>query len=301
MKRNHDEHKVQGDSMHQAIPLLYTKEQYERALERAKQHPDRSQDPNSITRGHGLITGCLGEIIVEDYLEHISETDDDERDINNKLQYDILLKDGTKLEVKSKGHSVLSCPNFYDCSVSALCKQKPDYYVFVRIHGRKLRETYGFDHQHTRKAWICGMIPREDMITQERLVKRGSVVRNSSHYNFTAKSNCYNIKIRELAPLRTNFGKKIDLCRALTLTFRDCKFEDFIYIDEDEYFAVQDGDSLICGYYEGLSNLCTEDRKHFEENVETYLFYHSMETDVSALQKRKEQGDWEIQRFKRMT
>ena len=119
MKRNLEEQK-QGNSMNEAIPLFYTKEQYERALARSQKHPDRSTDPQSITRGHGLITGCLGEIIVEDYLEHIGQTDDDEaREVKEKLQYDILLKDGTTLEVKSKGHSVLTCPNFYDCSVSA--------------------------------------------------------------------------------------------------------------------------------------------------------------------------------------
>lgn len=295
MKRNLEEQK-QGSSMNEAIPLFYTREQYEKAMERAKKHPDRSTDPQSITRGYGLITGCLGEIIVEDYLEHIAQTDDDERAVKDKLQYDILLRNGTALEVKSKGHSVLSCPNFYDCSVSAInSRQRADYYVFVRIHGRKLRDCYGFDHSNSRKAWICGMAKKEEMVKPERLMKRGTVIKNSSYFDFKAKSNCYQIKIRELKPLSRDFGKKIDLCASGQLVWRADGLPEFLESGEEEYFCSYDK-FWQGGYFAGLASLDTKDREHFEKHVDVYVFYRTMQKDTTELEAAKA-GDWKLKRL----
>ena len=282
--------------MNEAIPLFYTKEQYDKAVERVKKHPDRSTDPQSITRGHGLITGCLGEIIVEDYLEHIGQTDDDEaREVKEKLQYDILLKDGTTLEVKSKGHSVLTCPNFYDCSVSAInSKQRADFYVFVRIHGRKLRDCYGFDHSNSRKAWICGMAKKEEMVKPERLMKRGTVIKNSSYFDFKAKSNCYQIKIRELQALPRDFGKKIDLSGRLEWKAED--LPKFLESVEEEYFCSYDK-FWQGGYFAGLASLDTKDREHFEKHVELYVFYRTVQKDTTELEAAKANGNWKLRRL----
>tara|TARA_B100000925_G_scaffold290542_1_gene276008 strand:+ start:431 stop:1297 length:867 start_codon:yes stop_codon:yes gene_type:complete len=283
---------LQEENMNEAIEITYTKEQYQRAVERAKQHPDRSRDPSSITRGYGLITGCLGEIIIEDYLLEIAEADNDEKkDIKSKLQFDIRLNNGTKLEVKSKGQSVNSCPNFYDCSVSAFnSKQQTDHYVFVRIQGRKLRKSYGFDHSQSSKAWICGLIEKEEMINPKRLLKRGTIIENSSYFKYKAKSNCYQIKISELKPLQKDFGKKVDLIAEGQLTFKNSSFQQFAeQEEEDEYFFVRhDPHPAITGYYQGLNELTTEDRKHFEENVDRYI------------QKLIPDGKYEVQRFKRV-
>ena len=280
------------ENMNEAIEITYTKEQYQRAVERAKQHPDRSTDPSSITRGHGLITGCLGEIIIEDYLTEIAEADNDEKkDIKSKLQFDIKLNNGILLEVKSKGQSVNSCPNFYDCSVSAFnSKQRADYYVFVRIQGRKLRDSYGYDHSQSSKAWLCGLIEKEEMINPKRLLKRGTIIENSSYFKYKAKSNCYQIKISELKPLQKDFGKKVDLIGEGRVTFKDATFQQFAeQEEEDEYFFVKNASpSPIGGYYQGLNELTTEDRKHFEENVDRYI------------QKLIPDGKWEVQRFKRV-
>ena len=299
MKRSHEEHKQQqGSSMNESIPLFYTKEQYDRAVERAKKHPDRSTDPQSITRGHGLITGCLGEVIVEDYLrDQIAQTDDDEaREVKDKLQYDILLKDGTTLEVKSKGHSVLTCPNFYDCSVSAInSKQRADYYVFVRIHGRKLRDCYGFDHSSSRKAWICGMAKKEEMVKPERLMKRGTVIKNSSYFDFKAKSNCYQIKIRELEVLPRDFGKKIDLCASGRLVWKAEGLPEFLASDEEEYFCCYDK-FWQGGYFAGLASLDTKNREHFEKHVDVYVFYTAMQKNTTELEAAKA-GDWKLKRL----
>lgn len=289
------------DTMNEAITVFYTNEQYNRAVQRAKSHPDRSTDPQSITRGHGLLTGLLGEIIVEDYLrDQIAATDDDCRNIKDKLNYDIMLKDGTTLEVKSKGHSVLSCPNWYDASVSAInAKQKADYYVFVRIHGRKLRDCYGFDHSKCRKAWICGIVQKEEIIRPERLMKRGTVIRNSSYFDFKAKSNCYQIKIRELQALPKDFGKKIDLLSSGTLSWVPCQLPDYFASDENEYCCMGYKDAWTGGYFKGLSALSSKEWNHFNENIDTYAFYKKMQKENSELMKAKKSG-WQCIRLKQV-
>ena len=266
-----------------AIKVSFTKEQYERAVERAKQHPDRSNDNQSITRGRGLLTGCLGEIIVEDYLKHVKSCDDDAREMKDKYNFDILLNDGTTLEVKSKGHGVSDCPSFYDCSVSAINpRQKADYYVFVRIHGKRLRNVYGFDHSNSNKAWICGIKAKEDMIQPQRLMKRGTVVQNSSNFNYVAKSSCYQIKISELEPLEKDFGARINLIESGSIRLRKGALLDFAgQQTEDEFFLEPSGQVV---WFEGLSALTVVEKKHFQENV--------------ALYTESDKAD-ELQRFKR--
>ena len=296
MKRTFEEQK-QHTTMNEAIPLLYTTEQYERALKRASSHPDRSQDPQSLTRGKGLITGLLGEVIVEDFLrDQIALTDDDERKGKDKLNFDIVLKDGTTLEVKSKGQSPSTLPNFYDCSVSAINpRQKADFYVFVRIQGRKFTGTYGFDHSNCRKAWICGYISKDEMIDPQRLMKRGTVVRNSSYFDFKAKSNCYQIKIRDLLALSKDFGKFIDLC-AGKITWVSEKMPKFCTTDKNYFFCHGKGDNWKTGYFEGLDMLDNKDRKHFEDHKEVYVFYHAMKQDKTKLQEEKRHG-WQLKEF----
>lgn len=285
-------------TQNQAVLVSFTKKQYERAVARSKEHPDRSGDPRSITRGRGLITGCLGEIIVEDFLEHVKACDDDKRAMKDKYNFDVLLDDGTTLEVKSKGHGVSDCPSFYDCSVSAINpRQKADYYVFVRIHGRRIKGSYGFDHSQSSKAWICGIKAKEDMIKPERLMKRGTVVKNSSNFDYVAKSSCYQIKISELEPLRKDIGQKIDLMTSGQLDFEEDRSK-FVDSCEDEFFFVQNKEERFSGFYKGLTELTARERKHFDEHLDTYLFYDEMVSDTSALRKAKEEGNWSVKHLK---
>ena len=277
----------------QAVLVTFTKEQYERAVARSKQHPDRSSDPNSITRGRGLITGCLGEIIVEDFLEHVAACDDNEREMKDKYNFDVLLQDGTTLEVKSKGHGVSDCPSFYDCSVSAINpRQKADYYVFVRIHGKRFRGSYGFDHSQSSKAWICGIKAKEEMVTPERLMKRGTVVRNSSNFTYTAKSSCYQIKISELEPLRKGMGESMDLLSSGRLVFEGIQCF-ALQSEETEYFMYQSCEEhRDCGYFKGLAELTRVEREHFDKHLDTYLYYNRLVSDTSGLDKAKEENEW---------
>lgn len=279
MKRLHE------NFSNKALPVAFTKEQYDRAVERAKQHPDRSTDNQSITRGKGLLTGCLGEIIVEDYLENVKSCDDNLREMKDKFNFDILLKDGTTIEVKSKGHGVSDCPSFYDCSVSAINpRQKADYYVFVRIHGKRLSGTYGFDHSNSNKAWICGMKAKQDMIQPQRLMKRGTVVQNSSNFNYVAKSSCYQIKISELEPLEKDFGAIVNLTESGSLRLVRASMKEFaLQKEEDEFFLKPNGQVF---WFEGLSSLTVKEKEHFDTRVAFYA-------------EEEDYGEEEIQRFKR--
>jgi len=65
---------------------------------------------NSITKGQGNIAGFIGELVCLDLLNGRHESTKD---------YDIILTDGTKLDVKTKRTSVEPKPH-YDCSVEAL-------------------------------------------------------------------------------------------------------------------------------------------------------------------------------------
>lgn len=273
-----------------AVRVSFTKEQYDRAVARSKSHPDRTTDPRSITRGHGLITGCLGEIIVEDFLLHVKQCDDHDRDLKDKFNFDLLMADGTTIEVKSKGHGVSDCPSFYDASVSAFNpRQKADYYVFVRVHGKRLRDSYGFDHSNSEKAWICGMKAKDEIIQPHRLMKRGTVVQNSSSFDYVAKTSSYQIKISDLDPLPNDFGKSIDLLKEGTLT--RSAVNTVKGFEQDEFFLLQQrvSDSpATCIVFEGLSDLTTKEKVHFEEHVEKYVY--------DTLSKE----EWSMKRFRKV-
>ena len=62
-------------------------------------------------------------------------------------------------------------------------------------------------------------------------MKRGTVIKNSSYFDFKAKSNCYQIKIRELKALPRDLGKKIDLSGRLEWKAED--LPEFLKSDEE--------------------------------------------------------------------
>lgn len=79
---------------------------------------------NSIMRGAGNFAGFLGEFLVHGLLGG---------DIINTVNYDIILADGLKIDVKTKQTTVEPKLN-YDCSISAYnTKQQCDAYVFARV------------------------------------------------------------------------------------------------------------------------------------------------------------------------
>ena len=79
---------------------------------------------NSILRGGGSVAGFLGEQVVLKVLGG---------SWLNSYDYDIILVDGRKVEVKTKQTSATPLP-YYSCSISNFnTKQDCDIYAFTRI------------------------------------------------------------------------------------------------------------------------------------------------------------------------
>lgn len=129
---------------------------------------------NSITSGDGNLAGFVGEMIAQQVLGG---------EITNTYDYDIVLPDGTKVDVKSKRTSVAPLPH-YDCSVAAYnTKQDCDYYCFVRVQNNFAR------------GWFLGVYPKAKYFEDARYLKAGQV---DPANNFTVKANCYNMAIQDL-------------------------------------------------------------------------------------------------------
>lgn len=129
---------------------------------------------NSITKGEGNIAGFLGEIIFADLFN---------ADIKHTYDYDVVLKNGKRVDVKTKRTSVKPLP-YYDCSIASYnTKQKCDEYAFVRIK---------YD---LSKGWYLGKIDKELYFKKSRFLKEGDIDPDN---NFKVRADCYNLKIQEL-------------------------------------------------------------------------------------------------------
>mgnify|MGYP000047004635 FL=1 len=129
---------------------------------------------NSITGGQGSVAGFLGEDCARLIL---GGTED------NTYDYDIKLKDGRTVEVKTK-RTTVPPKRYYECSVAELnTKQKCDYYAFVRVH----------NDLHT--AWFLGVYPKSKYYNDAKYLRKGDI---DTSNNFTVKSNCYNMPISAL-------------------------------------------------------------------------------------------------------
>lgn len=94
----------------------------------------------SITGGTSNVVGAIGEVIVADIIGATEV---------NTVNYD-LVKDGNRIDVKTKRCNTRPQPN-YDCSVASHgTKQDCDSYVFVRIL------------TDLSKAWILGSISKKN-------------------------------------------------------------------------------------------------------------------------------------------
>ena len=128
----------------------------------------------SITRGAGSPAGALGEILVRDYLNCIQA---------NTAHYDLCTDQGTRIDVKTKRCTSAPKP-FYECSIAAHgTKQDCDEYIFVRVLN------------NLQRAWILGRISKDEYFKKAVRHKKGD--RDDSN-NFTFKSDCYNLEIKEL-------------------------------------------------------------------------------------------------------
>jgi hypothetical protein len=127
----------------------------------------------SITGGLSNVVGAIGEVIVGDAMG-ANEV--------NTFNYD-LVKDGNRIDVKTKRCNTKPFPN-YDCSVASHgLQQDCDTYVFVRI---KIDMT---------RAWILGEISKGKFLQQSVRYSKGDVDPSNG---FVFKADCYNIPISKL-------------------------------------------------------------------------------------------------------
>ena len=130
----------------------------------------------SITGGTSNIVGAIGEVIVADIIGATEA---------NTFNYD-LVKDGNRIDVKTKRCNTKPQPN-YDCSVASHgTKQDCDSYVFVRIL------------TDLSKAWILGSISKQEYYAEATRYKKGQVDPSNG---FTFRTDCYNLPISKLEPI----------------------------------------------------------------------------------------------------
>ena len=134
---------------------------------------------NSITRGQGNSYGFLGEQITQLVLGG---------EIVNKgkkynVDYDLVLDDGTTVEVKTKKTTV-EPKDYYECSVAKYnTKQKCDYYAFVRVLDTK------------QGGWFLGVMPKEKYFINAKFLKAGT---RDGDNGFLVRADCYNLPISDL-------------------------------------------------------------------------------------------------------
>ena len=130
---------------------------------------------NSISKGGGNVAGFIGELVVLDLLEKAKH--------KSTKDYDIILPDGLKLDVKTKKTSVKPKPE-YDNSVAELSThQQCDMYAFTRVLN---------DYS---TCWFLGMIEHDRYFELARYLKKGTVDPSNG---YTVRSSCYNVSIKEL-------------------------------------------------------------------------------------------------------
>jgi|TARA_R110000822_G_scaffold194072_2_gene332399 hypothetical protein len=149
----------------------------DRARKRAATMPTSLH--NSITKGAGTLTGCIGEELIREVIG-VSKLKDE-----FNYDFDFTIKStGETIDVKSKATSVQPLPN-YDCSVSGHnIKQHCTHYAFCRVT------------KDLTKGWVLGYLPKEEFFSLAKFYKIGD--RDPSHRSFTYKSDTYSVSIDQL-------------------------------------------------------------------------------------------------------
>jgi len=147
---------------------------------------------NSITSGRGNLAGYLAEIALTKYLGCKNISCDKGRD---KYDYD-LIKDGRKIDVKTKRRTVDPKP-FFEVSIAGTSKhQKTDTYAFISITFKEKRgmgskaQYYGVE-----SIWLCGFMSKEDYFDKAIFWKKGVVDPSNG---FKVHADMYNMPISSL-------------------------------------------------------------------------------------------------------
>ena len=151
---------------------------------------------NSILKGGGNAAGYLGEEAVAAYIG-AKITSCDKGD--DKYNYDIIAKDGRRIEIKTKRRTVDPL-DYYDVSVAKTSiHQRPDLYIFVSINFENMMMENGKRvYRGIKNIWIVGQAEPEDYFARAKIWKAGEIDNNNV---FKTHVDMYNLPISEIEPL----------------------------------------------------------------------------------------------------
>ena len=118
-------------------------------------------------------------------------------DSQKKFNHDLILRDGSRAEVKSKRRTVPP-KNFYEVSIAKTSThQKPDLYIFVSLQFKKRDKRIG-TYKGLEHVWIVGQKTPEAYFDSARLWTKGEI---DSTNNFRTHIDMYNLDINQLVKM----------------------------------------------------------------------------------------------------
>ncbi len=151
---------------------------------------------NSILKGGGNAAGYLGEEAVAAYIgAKITSCNKG----SEKYDYDIIAKDGRRIEVKTKRRTVDPL-DYYDVSVAKTSvHQRPDLYIFVSINFEDMTmQASKRVYRGIKNIWIVGQAEPEDYFARAKVWKSGEIDKRNG---FKTHVDMYNLPISEIDPL----------------------------------------------------------------------------------------------------
>lgn len=133
---------------------------------------------NSITHGESNIFGKLGELVALDVLGG---------EFADTYDYDIVLPNGLRVDVKTKGRAVRPQPHF-DCTVAAFnTRQQCDAYVFASVM------------KDLSRGWVVGWYPKDAFYKDARFFEKGEY---DERNKWRCSADSYSIPIEKLRPIK---------------------------------------------------------------------------------------------------
>jgi hypothetical protein len=155
----------------------------EQALINAEKIPQNIR--NSIRKGKGRGIGCLGEIILAEFLGV---------PVSNTFNHDLIFKD-CKIEVKSKERTVSPESHFNASVANFNPHQKCDFYAFLSITQRH-RQPFN----EIKDAYIMGVISKARFFEEATFYKKGELDPLSPGGLWAFRADCYNVPYSTLLP-----------------------------------------------------------------------------------------------------
>ena len=169
---------------------------------------------DSITQGGGNLAGYLGEEAVACHLGAQIVSNDRGRE---KYNYDLVLPDGRRMEVKTKRRTVAP-RSHYDVSVAKTSgHQRPDLYAFVSLEFERATKSHPKKYYGLRNAWLCGYMSAKVFWEGAEFWKSGRI---DTSNNFKTHVDMYNMTISDISPAleSLNNPEKADEICASTCT-----------------------------------------------------------------------------------